>query len=88
MDYIRLSAIKIKVKDKIIMKIKLESKGKVSIPEQLLEKMGLQEGDSFQIDHTDSGLILTPKKKSNNKNPNSVLVFENKMGNSRFLTIK
>ncbi|MBN2738150.1 MAG: AbrB/MazE/SpoVT family DNA-binding domain-containing protein [Spirochaetales bacterium] len=70
------------------MKIKLESQGRISLPIHILQKLGLKEGDSFFIDHSEEGIVLVPKRSLPLDNTDSVLVYQNHFGDARVLTMK
>jgi len=71
------------------MKIVLDKEGKIAIPKAIRVTLGINPGDSFSIEATEGGILLTPVQEEKKVDTESVIVFSgNKEGNTRCFTLK
>lgn len=71
------------------MKISIDNEGKVAIPREIQVNLGIHPGDSFNIESTGDGILLTPVHEEKKIDIESVIVFSGKMeGNTRYFTLK
>ncbi|MBN2533829.1 MAG: AbrB/MazE/SpoVT family DNA-binding domain-containing protein [Spirochaetales bacterium] len=71
------------------MKIQIDKEGKIAIPRVIRDNLDLHPGDSFFIEPTDEGILLTPLQEDKKVNSESVIVFSGlEEGTTRYFTLK
>ena len=56
------------------MKGKIDSNGRISIPQSIQDNLKLSPGDSFKIELTSSGILLTPIQNETKTHSESIIV--------------
>jgi AbrB family looped-hinge helix DNA binding protein len=70
------------------MKIHMDDDGKITIPEGIRASLGLHAGDSFQLETTTQGILLTPFQDKKKVDEESVIVLSGQQeGDARFFTL-
>ena len=71
------------------MKINIDGERKIVIPGAICKNLGIRPGDSFHIQTSDKGILLTPLQHEKKYDSESVFVFSGKKeGTSRYFTLK
>jgi AbrB family looped-hinge helix DNA binding protein len=56
------------------MEIKIDSKGRINIPQTIQRDLNLCAGDTFSIEVSDNGIVLTPLNKDKHHISKSIIV--------------
>jgi AbrB family looped-hinge helix DNA binding protein len=70
------------------MESKIDSKGRVVIPQAIQDNLKLSAGDTFTVEITDTGILLTPVSANQQRHSQSVVVLRGTpKGKPRYFTI-
>jgi AbrB family looped-hinge helix DNA binding protein len=70
------------------MEIHMDNDGKITIPKGIRTSLGIHVGDSFQIETTTKGILLTPFHVKKRVDEESVIVLSgNQEGDTRLFTL-